>query len=49
MNTPLITQGLVVLGRVVQKKTRSIYWIGFDLTLLVCSKKAAKECLGFLV
>lgn len=31
------------------KKTRSIYWIGFVLTLLICSKKAAKECLGFLV
>ena len=31
------------------KKTRSSRWIGFDLTLLVCSTKAVNECLGFLV
>ena len=49
MTPPLITKGLVDLGRVVQKKTRSSRWIGFDLTLLVCSTKAVSECLGFLV
>ena len=49
MNTPpLIIKGLVDLGRVVQKKTRSSRWIGFDLTLLDWSTKAAKECLWFI-